>query len=166
MSTIQANSESFVVKTLDRKTLWEMQTPQVRICFFSALWTIREILTCNWSNCLCRLLNRTCLRKALNLLIGDCFFILAGTIPNFILFVLISRDFCREGLEVTDDVSIVEHLKHPVYITEGSYTNIKVVKQKVVWNLSAGSLQNIAFFVYLLIDYLFIRSTCNSLGGN
>ncbi|MCI19621.1 2-C-methyl-D-erythritol 4-phosphate cytidylyltransferase, partial [Trifolium medium] len=31
----------------------------------------------------------------------------------------------REGLEVTDDVSIVEHLKHPVYITEGSYTNIK-----------------------------------------
>ncbi|KVI01704.1 4-diphosphocytidyl-2C-methyl-D-erythritol synthase [Cynara cardunculus var. scolymus] len=56
----EANSESFVVKTLDRKTLWEMQTPQV------------------------------------------------------------------EGLEVTDDVSIVEHLKHPVYITEGSYTNIKV----------------------------------------
>lgn len=34
----------------------------------------------------------------------------------------------REGLEVTDDVSIVEHLKHPVYITEGSYTNIKVIK--------------------------------------
>ncbi|KAK1263129.1 hypothetical protein QJS04_geneDACA016221 [Acorus gramineus] len=32
----------------------------------------------------------------------------------------------REGLEVTDDVSIVEHLKQPVYITEGSYTNIKV----------------------------------------
>ncbi|KAF3965685.1 hypothetical protein CMV_010146 [Castanea mollissima] len=25
----QANSESFVVRTLDRKTLWEMQTPQV-----------------------------------------------------------------------------------------------------------------------------------------
>ncbi|KAL8498152.1 hypothetical protein ACS0TY_021474 [Phlomoides rotata] len=25
----EANSESFVVKTLDRKTLWEMQTPQV-----------------------------------------------------------------------------------------------------------------------------------------
>lgn len=33
----------------------------------------------------------------------------------------------REGLEVTDDVSIVEHLNHPVYITEGSYTNIKVI---------------------------------------
>lgn len=33
----------------------------------------------------------------------------------------------RGGLEVTDDVSIVEHLKHPVYITEGSYTNIKVI---------------------------------------
>lgn len=42
----------------------------------------------------------------------------------FVLYV--SCYFYREGLEVTDDVSIVEHLKHPVYITEGSYTNIKV----------------------------------------
>lgn len=32
----------------------------------------------------------------------------------------------QKNLEVTDDVSIVEHLKHPVFITEGSYTNIKV----------------------------------------
>ncbi|KAL2926646.1 2-C-methyl-D-erythritol 4-phosphate cytidylyltransferase chloroplastic [Bienertia sinuspersici] len=32
----------------------------------------------------------------------------------------------RRKLEVTDDVSIVEHLGHPVYITEGSYTNIKI----------------------------------------
>ncbi|XP_042064666.1 2-C-methyl-D-erythritol 4-phosphate cytidylyltransferase, chloroplastic-like [Salvia splendens] len=71
----EANAESFVVKTLDRKTLWEMQTPQV----------IKPDL----------------LRKG---------------------FELVNR----EGLEVTDDVSIVEHLKHPVYITEGSYTNIKV----------------------------------------
>ncbi|KAI3701942.1 hypothetical protein L6452_27448 [Arctium lappa] len=71
----EANSESFVVKTLDRKTLWEMQTPQV----------IKPEL----------------LKKG---------------------FELVNR----EGLEVTDDVSIVEHLKHPVYITEGSYTNIKV----------------------------------------
>ena len=30
----------------------------------------------------------------------------------------------REGLEVTDDVSIVEYLKHPVYVTQGSYTDI------------------------------------------
>ncbi|KAL2959750.1 hypothetical protein AAZX31_17G002300 [Glycine max] len=71
----EANRESFVVKTLDRKTLWEMQTPQV----------IKPEL----------------LRKG---------------------FELVNR----EGLEVTDDVSIVEHLKHPVYITQGSYTNIKV----------------------------------------
>ncbi|KAL9451891.1 hypothetical protein AB3S75_013467 [Citrus x aurantiifolia] len=71
----EANSESFVVRTLDRKTLWEMQTPQV----------IKPDL----------------LKKG---------------------FELVNR----EGLEVTDDVSIVEHLKHPVYITEGSYTNIKV----------------------------------------
>ncbi|KAF7126637.1 hypothetical protein RHSIM_Rhsim11G0115300 [Rhododendron simsii] len=71
----EANSESFVVRTLDRKTLWEMQTPQV----------IKPEL----------------LKEG---------------------FELVNR----EGLEVTDDVSIVEHLKHPVYITEGSYTNIKV----------------------------------------
>lgn len=71
----EANTDCFVVKTLDRKTLWEMQTPQVM---------------------------RPPLLKA-------------G-------FELVNRD----GLEVTDDVSIVEHLKHPVFITEGSYTNIKV----------------------------------------
>lgn len=71
----EADSKYFVVKTLDRKTLWEMQTPQV----------IKPDL----------------LKKG---------------------FELVNR----EGLEVTDDVSIVEHLKHPVYITEGSYTNIKV----------------------------------------
>ncbi|RLN24943.1 hypothetical protein C2845_PM07G30870 [Panicum miliaceum] len=71
----EANSDSFVVRTLDRKTLWEMQTPQVMK-------------------------------------------------PNLLKdgFELVRRD----GLEVTDDVSIVEYLKHPVYITEGSYTNIKV----------------------------------------
>lgn len=32
----------------------------------------------------------------------------------------------RDGLEVTDDVSIVEALGRPVKITPGSYTNIKV----------------------------------------
>uniref|UniRef100_A0A0E0CBA4 2-C-methyl-D-erythritol 4-phosphate cytidylyltransferase, chloroplastic n=1 Tax=Oryza meridionalis TaxID=40149 RepID=A0A0E0CBA4_9ORYZ len=71
----EADSNSFVVKTLDRKTLWEMQTPQV--------------------------MRPSLLRDG---------------------FELVKRD----GLEVTDDVSIVEYLKHPVYITEGSYTNIKV----------------------------------------
>ncbi|CAN1140376.1 2-C-methyl-D-erythritol 4-phosphate cytidylyltransferase, chloroplastic [Linum perenne] len=71
----EADVESFVVKTLDRKTLWEMQTPQV--------------------------IKPEVLRRG---------------------FELVNR----EGLEVTDDVSIVEHLKHPVFVTEGSYTNIKV----------------------------------------
>lgn len=71
----EANNESFVVKTLDRKTLWEMQTPQV----------IKPAL----------------LKEGFDLV-------------------------KRRGLEVTDDVSIVEHLGHPVYITEGSYTNIKI----------------------------------------
>jgi 2-C-methyl-D-erythritol 4-phosphate cytidylyltransferase len=32
----------------------------------------------------------------------------------------------REGLEVTDDVSIIEALGLPVRVTKGSYTNIKV----------------------------------------
>ncbi|XP_004133739.1 2-C-methyl-D-erythritol 4-phosphate cytidylyltransferase, chloroplastic isoform X1 [Cucumis sativus] len=71
----EANDDRFVQKTLDRKTLWEMQTPQV--------------------------IEPELLRKG---------------------FELVNR----EGLEVTDDVSIVEHLRHPVFITEGSYTNIKV----------------------------------------
>ncbi|CAH8355309.1 unnamed protein product [Eruca vesicaria subsp. sativa] len=71
----EVNSDSLVVKTLDRKTLWEMQTPQV----------IKPEL----------------LKRGFDLV-------------------------KREGLEVTDDVSIVEYLKHPVYVTQGSYTNIKV----------------------------------------
>lgn len=49
----------------------------------------------------------------------------------------------REGLEVTDDVSIVEYLKHPVYVTQGSYTNIKVKQNTNVtimrWKKSFGS---------------------------
>lgn len=32
----------------------------------------------------------------------------------------------KKKLEVMDDVSMVEQLKHPVYITEGSYTNIRI----------------------------------------
>ncbi|KAL9255856.1 2-C-methyl-D-erythritol 4-phosphate cytidylyltransferase, chloroplastic-like protein [Drosera capensis] len=71
----EANNDRFVVKTLERKTLWEMQTPQV----------IRPDL----------------LKKGFDLV-------------------------TREGLEVTDDVSVVEHLKLPVHITEGCYTNIKI----------------------------------------
>ncbi|XP_038904555.1 2-C-methyl-D-erythritol 4-phosphate cytidylyltransferase, chloroplastic [Benincasa hispida] len=71
----EANNDRFVQRTLDRKTLWEMQTPQV--------------------------IEPELLKKG---------------------FELVNR----EGLEVTDDVSIVEYLKHPVLITEGSYTNIKV----------------------------------------
>ncbi|KAF6139639.1 hypothetical protein GIB67_033643 [Kingdonia uniflora] len=41
-------------------------------------------------------------------------------------FIVLTAGGVKEGLEVTDDVSIMEHLKHPVYITEGSCTNIKV----------------------------------------
>lgn len=71
----EANEDGFVEKTLDRKKLWEMHTPQV--------------------------MRPTLLREGFDLVI-------------------------RGGLEVTDDVSIVEHLGHPVFITPGLYTNIKV----------------------------------------
>ena len=33
----------------------------------------------------------------------------------------------RDGIEVTDDVSIIEALGEPVKVTQGSYTNIKVL---------------------------------------
>ncbi|XP_048502523.1 2-C-methyl-D-erythritol 4-phosphate cytidylyltransferase, chloroplastic isoform X2 [Beta vulgaris subsp. vulgaris] len=52
-----------------------------------------------------------------------------ATIKEVILPALLKDGFdlvTRRGLEVTDDVSIVEHLGHRVYITEGSYTNIKI----------------------------------------
>jgi len=71
----EAGKDLFVTKTLDRRLLWEMQTPQV---------------------------------------------IEPGLLAKG--FELVER----EGLEVTDDVSIVEYLKHPVFITQGSYTNLKV----------------------------------------
>jgi 2-C-methyl-D-erythritol 4-phosphate cytidylyltransferase len=71
----EVNGDKYVVKTLKRAALWEVQTPQV----------IR---------------------------------------PQ-----LLKRGFEKvraEGLEVTDDVSIIEALGEPVKITPGSYTNIKV----------------------------------------
>lgn len=71
----QAKKDGFVLQTLDRSLLWEMQTPQV--------------------------IEPSLLRRG---------------------FELVEQ----KSLEVTDDVSVVEHLKHPVFITEGSYTNIKV----------------------------------------
>ncbi len=36
----------------------------------------------------------------------------------------------KEGLEVTDDVSIIEALGKPVKLTKGSYTNIKVISDQ------------------------------------
>lgn len=53
--------------------------------------------------------------------------------PDFIHFCLWHG---REGLEVTDDVSIVEYLKHPVFITQGSYTNLKVSSHTPVQEFS------------------------------
>lgn len=39
----------------------------------------------------------------------------------------------KEGLEVTDDVSIIEALGRPVRITPGSYTNLKVGGHGGLW---------------------------------
>lgn len=71
----QCARDGFVVRTLDRSTLWEMQTPQV--------------------------IEPGLLRRGF-------------------------EHVRKEALEVTDDVSIVEHLLHPVFVTHGSYTNLKV----------------------------------------
>lgn len=60
----------------------------------------------------------------------------------------------REGLEVTDDVSIVEHLKHPVYITQGSYTNIKVELR----SLNTSHLNGNINFATSVNDYLSLNS--------
>lgn len=56
----------------------------------------------------------------------------------------------REGLEVTDDVSIVEYLKHPVYVTQGSYTNIKVNETITLPFLPWWQNQICLFFFFLL----------------
>ncbi|GMN33262.1 hypothetical protein TIFTF001_004058 [Ficus carica] len=99
----EANSESFVVKTLDRKTLWEMQTPQV---------IKPELLKRGFE-----FVNRSPTYTE------SCVRLLARGQSLFSHFY---HTIPAEGLEVTDDVSIVEHLGHPVFITEGAYTNIKV----------------------------------------
>jgi len=67
--------DGFVVKTLERSTLWEVQTPQV--------------------------IEPALLREGLDMV-------------------------ARDGLAVTDDVSIIEAMGKPVKITKGLYTNIKV----------------------------------------
>ncbi|PKA56632.1 2-C-methyl-D-erythritol 4-phosphate cytidylyltransferase, chloroplastic [Apostasia shenzhenica] len=101
--SFQANHDSFVVRTLDRKTLWEMQTPQV---------IKSDLLRAGFE-----LVNRYAMLSTV--------FLCNLSFSTFAV-CLIHSELMKEGLEVTDDVSIVEHLKHPVYITEGSYTNIKV----------------------------------------
>lgn len=71
----EVDPHGFVIKTLDRSKLWEMQTPQV--------------------------IEPGLLRKGFD-------------------------HVQSHSLEVTDDVSIVEHLGLPVKVTQGRYTNIKV----------------------------------------
>ena len=75
-STIkQSDSQNFVVQTLPRETLWEIQTPQI------------------------------------------------ATPSLFHQGIAYAR---ANDLSVTDDVSFVELIKHPVKIVEGSYDNIKI----------------------------------------
>lgn len=98
-----------------------------------------------------RLLNLGCWQKDLSLLRGMKLPLEASDISFWIRIVeswLIVKfiampdfiHFClwhgREGLEVTDDVSIVEYLKHPVFITQGSYTNLKVSSHTPVQEFS------------------------------
>lgn len=71
----QGQPDGFVDKTLDRTSLWEIQTPQV----------IRASL----------------LRRAF-------------------------EHALKHNLDVTDDVSLVEAIGHPVKLVEGSYHNLKI----------------------------------------
>lgn len=71
----QSDENGFVQKTLDRSSLWEIQTPQV--------------------------IKRALLEKGF-------------------------EKANREQITVTDDVSLIELLGHPVKLIEGSYSNIKV----------------------------------------
>lgn len=71
----ETDDGEFVLRTLERSRLWEVQTPQV-------------------------------IRPAL---LAEGF-----------------RRVDEEGLEVTDDVSIVEQIGKPVKLTLGDYTNLKL----------------------------------------
>lgn len=75
-ATIKESADGqFVLRTIERKRLWEIQTPQV--------------------------VKPEVLRRGF-------------------------EKVRREGLDVTDDVSIVEQLGEPVKLTMGEYTNIKL----------------------------------------
>lgn len=85
-----------VIRTLDRSKLWEVQTPQI----------IRpELLKRGYDKA--RREEAAAPAPALD------------RKPPALLQVN------KESLAVTDDVSIIEHLGHPVKITVGDYTNIK-----------------------------------------
>lgn len=67
--------------------------------------------------------------------------------PQVIAPVLLRAGFDlvrRRGLEVTDDVSIVEALGEPVRVTSGSYTNIKVCRGGVCRSGGCGGRSRIA----------------------
>lgn len=101
----EVDAEGNVVKTLQRAALWEVQTPQVL----------------QWSECLCS----TCISAAWE---PGATVVLPW--PGQVIRPDLLREgfeaVRREGLEVTDDVSIIEALGLPVRVTKGSYTNIKV----------------------------------------
>ena len=49
--------------------------------------------------------------------------------PQVIRYDILTKGFeqiNREGLTVTDDVSVVEHIGHPVKLVSGSYNNLKI----------------------------------------
>ena len=66
--SVQASSSSFVVKTLDRKTLWEMQTPQVTI----VLPLQQEYISCLLFSCSFFLyVGKTVITRKYILIVGD-----------------------------------------------------------------------------------------------
>ncbi len=50
--------------------------------------------------------------------------------PQVIRYDLLNEGFKLEGLTVTDDVSLVEHLGRPVKLVKGSYSNLKITTKE------------------------------------
>ncbi len=100
--TPQAKPDRFVDRTLDRSVLWEMHTPQV----------IKPQARGNIAR---SVLPRISLWSVIRLIRCAAQILRDG-------FALVAKN----GLAVTDDVSIVEAMGLPVFITQGEYTNLKV----------------------------------------
>ena len=130
----QVDQQGQVVKTLQRASLWEVQTPQVCLSLSQktgAAGALSGSLICS-------------IEANLTKGVGGSLIAVCGNLPEgaasdaaalktrrlqVIRPKLLLKGFehvAANNLAVTDDVSIVEAMGLPVKVTPGSYTNIKV----------------------------------------